>query len=103
MSAVSEAETVEPVEPDEDAPEQGEQNDNEQADDDEQPAEPVPNEQPETGPPPLSEKELNKALAALDKEAQRHRTRVTEIMGEEALLLQQCPLCEPHLAGWRFG
>lgn len=54
-------------------------------------------------PPPLSEKQLNEAMTKLDKEARRHRDRLSEIMGEEAILLVPCPLCEEHLAGWRFG
>lgn len=52
---------------------------------------------------PLTERQLNAALDKLDREAKRHRDRISEVLGEDALLLQECPLCEAHLAGWRFA
>lgn len=50
----------------------------------------------------LSEKQLNAAMDKLDREAKRHRDRISEIMGEDALALVPCLLCTPELAGWRF-
>lgn len=65
-------------------------------------AEPDTEPDTEPEPEPLSEKQLDAAYAKLDKESTRHRARLAEIMGEEALLLEPCPLCEPAMAGWRF-
>ncbi len=50
----------------------------------------------------LSEKQLNQAFEKLAREGKRHRDRLDEIMGEDALALTECPLCSPEMAGWRF-
>jgi hypothetical protein len=47
----------------------------------------------------LSEKQLEKALGKLDREAERHAKRVAEIMGSEIDLLIDCPLCDPLTPG----
>jgi hypothetical protein len=52
--------------------------------------------------PPKSEKEIERALKALDKEAQRHRDAVSRIMGDDALQLLPCELCETAIPGFRF-
>lgn len=48
----------------------------------------------------LSEGEQAKILDKLDREAERHRNRLTEILKEEALSLLPCELCNPRHAGW---
>lgn len=58
-----------------------------------------PAEEPQAG---LSEKQLNAAFEKLAREGKRHRDRLDEIMGEDALALVECPLCTPEMAGWRF-
>jgi len=57
-----------------------------------QAAEPEP--EPEPEPEGLSQKQLEQALGKLEKEAERHSKRVTEIMGSEVELLLTCPLCD---------
>jgi len=47
-----------------------------------------------------SETEQNKVLDKLDREAERHTKRLTEILEEEALMLLPCELCNPRHAGW---
>src|SRR5439155_19144906 len=42
----------------------------------------------------LSQKQLEQALGKLEREAERHSKRVTEIMGSEIELLLDCPLCD---------
>ena len=58
--------------------------------------------EPELEPEPegLSEKQLEAALDKLDRETKRHAARVSGIMGEDALLLQVCPFCEPTIPGF---
>lgn len=46
------------------------------------------------------ETEQNKVLDKLDREADRHTKRLTEILEEEALMLLPCELCNPRHAGW---
>lgn len=48
----------------------------------------------------LSEGEQSKLLDKLDREAERHTKRLTEILREEALGLLPCELCNPRTAGW---
>jgi hypothetical protein len=50
----------------------------------------------------MSEKEMEKAFKLLDREATRHRNRLSEIMGEDAQTLEPCPCCEPSMAGFMF-
>src|SRR5258708_39986495 len=47
----------------------------------------------------LSQKQLEQALGKLEREAERHSKRVTEIMGSEIELLLTCPLCDPVTPG----
>jgi hypothetical protein len=47
-------------------------------------------------------KAQDKARERLAAEAERHRKRLSEIMGEDADLLIPCDLCSFNLAGWRF-
>ena len=49
-----------------------------------------------------SEKDIEKAMEKLSREARRHRDRIGEIMGEDALALQVCELCWPPAPGFRF-
>jgi len=89
----------------------------EQAEHDEQPLEPdaaeadeeaaaedsaEPDEAPAeaTAAPTLEDKAMEKAMQALDKEATRHANRVSEIMGEDALILLPCPRCIPNVPGF---
>jgi hypothetical protein len=51
----------------------------------------------------LSEKQVEKALESLGKEATRHANRVSEIMGEDALALVPCELCAVNIPGFRFS
>ncbi len=50
-------------------------------------------------PPALSQKQLEKALDKLDREAERHAKRVVEIMGEDVGMLLDCPMCDPLTPG----
>lgn len=52
--------------------------------------------------PAKSEKDIEKAMTALAKEAERHAGAVNRIMGEDALELELCPLCWPGAPGFRF-
>jgi hypothetical protein len=71
---------------------------------DEEEAEETTPEEPQAGAEVvLSEKQMEKALAKLDAEALRHRNRVSEIMGDDALSLIPCELCAPNIAGFRFN
>lgn len=49
-----------------------------------------------------SERDIEKAMDKLGREAQRHRGRIGEIMGEDALALLPCELCWPPAPGFRF-
>jgi len=53
-------------------------------------------------PPALDDREIEKRLTALGKEATRHSNRVSEIMGEDAQVLTVCPLCPPVTPGFVF-
>ena len=64
----------------------------------EAPEEPVSNGQPQA----KSEKEIEKGLQALEKEAQRHAKRIGEIMEEDAQHLVRCELCQPLIPGFRW-
>src|SRR5574340_285320 len=48
----------------------------------------------------LDEGDQAKVLDKLDREAERHRKRLTEIIAEDALSLLPCELCNPRTAGW---
>ena len=49
-----------------------------------------------------SEKDIEKAMDKLGREAKRHRDRISEVMGEDALALLPCELCWPPAPGFRF-
>lgn len=71
----------------------------------EEPTEPAEDDDDELEPEsstPRSEAELKAAMRALEGEADRHTRAVSRIMGEDALELLPCPLCEPHIPGFRF-
>lgn len=51
---------------------------------------------------PLSEKELDKLLRALGKEAERHAAAVSRIMGEDALALVKCEACDENIPGFHW-
>lgn len=50
----------------------------------------------------LTDRELEKAMKALDNEEQRHAKRLAEIMGEDFATLQRCPLCPSPFPGYRW-
>jgi len=59
--------------------------------------------EPSSGQPQgKSEKEIEKGLQALEREAQRHAKRVGEIMEEDAQHLVRCELCAPLIPGFRW-
>jgi hypothetical protein len=47
-----------------------------------------------------AEKDAAKLREKLDREAERHRTRLAEILQEDILTLVPCELCRADLAGW---
>src|SRR5438105_13073989 len=63
--------------------------------------EPEPGQEQASPPEPqgLSQKQMEKALDKLDREATRHHSRVVEIMGEDVSMLLDCPLCDPLTPG----
>lgn len=52
--------------------------------------------------PAMSEKEIEKATKALEREATAHANRVSRIMGEAAQSLIPCELCAPNIPGFRW-
>jgi hypothetical protein len=64
------------------------------------PDDPQPGEAEPEQPQGLSEKDLEKTFSKLDREAQRHKGRIEEIMGEDAAMLVACVLCEPLMPGF---
>lgn len=48
----------------------------------------------------LTEAEIEKQYKALEREQTRHTANVSKIMGDEAVELIVCPLCEPELGGF---
>lgn len=91
-------ETHEQTEPDEDADVLGAPDEPEE--EQEQAAPDEPEDEP-TG--SKSDKEIEQAIEKLDKEAKRHTSRVSEIMGDDALGLVPCELCEPNIPGFRWA
>lgn len=74
--------------------------DDEQAAADEQEGEAPPEQlEPQAA---LSEVDVDRAIAKLEREATRHANRVSEIMGADAQELESCPLCAPAIPGFRF-
>lgn len=51
---------------------------------------------------PMTEKEIEQGLAKLNREAQRHESRVREIMGADFDGLLRCELCDWEVPGFRF-
>lgn len=49
-----------------------------------------------------SEREMEKKLRALDREAVAHAARVEKIMGDDFESVVGCPLCAPNIPGFRF-
>jgi len=66
-----------------------------------EPTEPEPT-APPTEPEPLSEKEINKRIKALEGEKERHTKRVSEILQEEAIDLVPCEACEIAIPGFHY-
>ena len=81
------------------SPAPSEPSEEEQAEEEEHETPAAPEEPAEEQPQGLSEKELERGLAKLEREAERHFNRVREVMGEEAAMLQECPLCDPLIPG----
>jgi len=77
-------------------PEEQEQADQDEQGDDAAPSEDAP------APEGKSQKEIEKGLRALEREAQRHAKRVAEIMEEDAQHLVLCELCAPLIPGFRW-
>jgi hypothetical protein len=80
--------------PETEADEEAEDAETEQGEPQEPPEEP----QPEG----MSEKEMEATRKKLDNENARHRGRISDLIGEEALLLEPCPLCSGFADGYRF-
>ena len=55
-----------------------------------------------SAPAALDDREIERRLKALDREATRHAARVTDIMGEDALTLVPCPMCVGFAPGFMF-
>lgn len=71
----------------------------------EEPLEPEePAEQPEQPAPPegMSQNDLEKLQKKLDTSANTWRRRVSELLGEDALLLVACELCESNIPGYHW-
>lgn len=51
---------------------------------------------------PQTERELEEQRGKLARSAATWRRRVNEVLGETALHLQSCPLCEPDIPGFMF-
>lgn len=62
----------------------------------------VPGDETEAAAPALDDRAVDKAIKALEKEAQRHAGRVADIMGEDAQILVPCELCAPSIPGFRW-
>jgi hypothetical protein len=75
--------------------------DEEQAEEEAHEAETPPAEPAEASAPP-SEKEIEKANRALEKEATAHANRISKIMGEDAQALVPCELCWPLAPGFHW-
>lgn len=54
----------------------------------------------ESGPQAHAAGDVDKNMKRLEAEAQRHAKRVSEIMGDDALILQPCPRCWPVAPGF---
>lgn len=76
----------------------------EEPEDEEPDVEPEAEDEPELVVPtgPQSEREIEKANAALEKEHVRHAKRISEIMGEDALDLVVCEACATNMAGFHW-
>ena len=86
---------TEPVEP----PEPGDDPEPTPEPEDE-PADPEAGNGDRTGVP--TEKEVQSVMDRLGRETERHAKRISEIMGEDALQLARCPMCDPGLDGFYF-
>ena len=86
--------------PEADEPEITEEDALEQEEDDAQPAEPDPDSEQEPEARGLSEAEIEKQYKQLESEQKRHTNAVSKIMGDAAIDLIVCPLCEPELQGF---
>jgi len=68
--------------------------------DDDFPETPEPDQDGEPESRSLSEAEIEKRYKALESEQKRHTNAVSKIMGDEAVELIVCPLCEPEMQGF---
>lgn len=89
--------------PDESQPDEPEITEEDAAEEEESPGEFVdtgvdPEAEPEAR--GLTEAEIEKRYKALEREQTRHTANVSKIMGDEAVELIVCPLCEPELGGF---
>lgn len=92
-----------PVEPDPATDEDGEPDGAGDGSDEAQEAAQEPEQEPEPGPTNLrSEKELEKAYKDLAKLRETVATKVSQIMGDDAVALIQCPTCSALAPGWLF-
>jgi hypothetical protein len=88
--------TPEPLEDDEAAEEE------ERASRDEEEPETPAEEPAPPEPEGLTEKQMEATRKKLDAENTRHRSRISDLIGEEALMLEPCPLCNGFADGYRF-
>src|SRR5689334_9475015 len=102
MAELDETQPPEPIEEPEQEPETPSEPDEEEEEQEGTPEPQEPEETPEEQPQGLSEKELEAGRKKLEREQERHANRVSEIMGDEAVHLERCPLCSDFVDGWVF-
>lgn len=97
------SETHEPIPDEADTPPADEpgQSDDEQAEEEEREHEQAENE-PQEAAAPKSEKEIERALKAVEKAGTTYRNAIGRAMGEDAQALEPCPRCNAPVAGMVF-
>jgi hypothetical protein len=101
MDEVTEEELASQMTPDGDEPgEPGElaPDENEEAEEAEQPADP----QPEPEPQGLTEKQLEQRMKRIDTAASNYRNKIGDILGDDLLIMQPCPLCTDGVPAFIF-
>lgn len=105
MSETEHETETEPVAPAEPEPEEIEADEPDDEPDDEPGDEPEPEpveDAPETATTPRDEKEAEVLRGKVDAEDARHAKRVSDLFGEDAPHLLQCPMCAHLTAGFLF-
>lgn len=99
----TEQETLdETQEPAEEPLEQLEQPSELDEEDTEEDPEQEPDDEDSEQPEGMTQKQLEAARRKLDAENTRHANRLSELIGEEAQMLEPCPLCNGFADGYRF-